>query len=380
MTDFSEMAGAALRTDLECILTLPSGFGLATASPLQRALCRIADGVPLGSLAEHPDVASVVRGARLPDRPPSEVYVVSGVRCGKSLLAAAKAVQASQTVDMGRVPATEAPARFSIVSLKLDLAKVPYQHLVGGVLRSFRHLLVGEPTSDSVTLLHPSGRRAEVRVVAGAAAGGSLIARWSTGAVFDEAGRMHGADSAVVNFEHSRQAILGRLLPGAQLWAITSPHAPFGPIYQACATYCPEPSSMAWVPSKGLFIMRAPANLLNPYWWTAKRVRRLQEKDQGAYRTDVLGEFLDPESSLFTSAEIAAATRSGPLVLEPEPRRHYVAVMDPATRGNAWTLVVLSRSELGTVQVARCEQWQGDSLSPLSAEETLRKAATILRP
>jgi hypothetical protein len=34
----------------EALLTSPEAFGLTTATPLQRAICRVSDGVPIGDL------------------------------------------------------------------------------------------------------------------------------------------------------------------------------------------------------------------------------------------------------------------------------------------------------------------------------------------
>jgi hypothetical protein len=49
---------------LEALLMNRGAFGLETASPLQRAICRIADGASLEELAAHPDVAQANWGRR----------------------------------------------------------------------------------------------------------------------------------------------------------------------------------------------------------------------------------------------------------------------------------------------------------------------------
>src|SRR5260370_18731002 len=85
---------------------------------------------------------------------------------------------------------------------------------------------------------------------------------------------------------------------------------------------------------------------MNPVWWTRDRVEQLRRQDEQAYRTDVLGQFPDPESSLFSSTEIERATRKGPLVLEREDGHSYAAAMDPGTRGNASTLTVATRPRI----------------------------------
>lgn len=78
---------------LEALLTDPKLFGLTTATPVQRAICRIADGEPLGELADDPVVmdavgdCSSIAGIR-----PREMAILSGIRVGKSLLSALLAI------------------------------------------------------------------------------------------------------------------------------------------------------------------------------------------------------------------------------------------------------------------------------------------------
>ncbi len=378
---------------LEALLTHPEAFGLETASPLQRAVCRIADGLPLGELAAHPDVVQAIGDvAALPSSRPSELLVLSGIRTGKSLLAAALAVRAALTCDLSKRRPGET-VRVSVLSLTVDLGRVVFDHIAGTVAAkpALRALMVGEPTADTVMLRHPSGRLVEVKVVAGARAGASLIARWSAGVIFDEAPRMLGEEDGVVNFDDARRAVLGRLLPGAQLVAIGSPWAPRGPIYEAVQEHGGKPSAR-------LVVVRAPAPAMNPEWWTPARVEALRVQDEQAYRTDVLGEFADPESSLISSAEVDRATRKSAravvrgeavevpapaIVLPREDGHSYVAAMDPGTRGNAWTLVVLTRrrGQDGRYRssVALAKQWQGSRTDPLDPDSVLAEVASILK-
>lgn len=362
---------------LESLLTSPKAFGLTTASPLQRGICRIVDGLPLGDLANNPDVkAAVGRVENLPSSPPYEVMILAGIRSGKSLIAAATAFRASQTCDLSALGAGEIP-RVSIVSTSLDIGRVVFGHLVGNIQArpALKALLMEDPTSDTCLLRHPSGRPVEIKVVAGSRAGASLVARWSAGCIFDEAPRMIGAEDGVVNYDDARAAVVGRLLPGAQLISIGSPWAPFGPIYEMVMEHQGKPSA-------DLVIIRAAADKMNPVLWTPAKVERLKRSNPGVYRTDILGEFADPEASLFTAEELEAVTRkTGDL--PPEEGVQYVAVIDPATRGNAWTLTVKGKRRDGervveTIVLAR--QWIGSKLAPLSAREVFTEIADILRP
>jgi len=358
----------------ERLLTSADGFGLGTASSLQRAIARIADGQPLGELRTHPDVVDAIGSVdQVEGQKPHELVILSGIRTGKSLMAAALAVHWSQTCDVSLLGAGEIP-RVSVVSITLDLANVIFNHILGNVQGSpvLSKLLVGQPTADTIILRHPSGKHVEIKVVAGKKAGASLVARWSAGCIFDEAPRMAGADDGVINYDDSRKAVLERLLPGSQLVSIGSPWAPFGPIYEAYNT--------SWrKPVQRLVIIRAPGWRMNPVFWTPERCERLRKSEPDVYATDCAAEFASPEESLFSSVELDRATRLAPTELPPEDRHEYSAAMDPATRGNSWTLIVSTRiGNLKRICLAR--QWTGSRLDPLNPRDVLSQIAALVKP
>lgn len=364
---------------LETLLTSPDYFGLVDATPLQRAVCRIVEGKTLGELATHPDVLAGLGGEEavlgLPASPPAEVCLLAAIRSAKSLLTAANAVRASQVCDLSRLGPGEVP-RIPVVSLKMDLAQVVFRHIVGNVQSSpkLRALVVGEPTADTIALRHPSGRPVEIKVTAGARAGSTLVARWLAGVIFDEAPRMIGADDGVVNLEDMRSAILGRLLPGAQVLYPGSPWAPFGPVYQMVTE--------RWgSPGRDLVVVRGTGPQMNPSHWTPERCQELRERDPDAYATDVEGKFLSPESSLFDEQMVRRSLRATPVDAPPVEGYQYVAAIDPATRGNAWTLVLGActgrRNGMRHVSVALARQWIGSKVAPLQPAVVLRDIADI---
>jgi len=369
----------------ENLITDPRAFRVTTATPCQRAACRILDGLPLGALAEDPDVVAFVGGSEavlaLPSErgeQPLELVYLASIRSLKTITACAAALRMSQTVDVSRLGPGEVP-RVSIVSLKLDTSAVAFRILCETVQASplLSRLVIGEPTSEVLTIRHPSGRPIEIACVAGASKAAGLIARWSAGVVFDEAPRMVGAEDGVVNLDDARRAVLGRLLPGAQALYIGSPWAPFGPVYDTVQEHWRKPSA-------DVVVLRGTGPMLNPFWWTAERCERLRARDPIAHRMDVLGEFADPESSLFSSDVLDRRTRAEPLELEPDPLLSYVATMDPGTRGNSWTLTIGACTKAdGLVKhkaVALARQWTGSRLAPLSPEQVLREIATVCAP
>ncbi|HKQ68643.1 MAG TPA: hypothetical protein VJT73_04855 [Polyangiaceae bacterium] len=362
---------------LERLFTSPAAFGVTTATPCQRALCRVADGLPLGDLARDEAVRGMlgdVDAAPVGERP-KEVHFYGPIRSGKSQLGAALAVRASQSVDVSQTSVGDI-VRISIVGLKLATNAI-WTHLVQTVLArpALRKLLIGEPTSDLLVLRHPSGRPIEVMLIPLDKWGGSIISVYSGSVLVDEEPRMIGAEAGVKNWDDMHTGTLGRMLPGAQFVGVGAPWAPFGPAYSLVQTYWGRPSA-------DMVVARATGPQMNPSWWTPKRMDDLRRTNPLAYRTDCLAEFADPESSLFAGDVIDRNTRREPLELPPNPFRDYSAAMDPATRRNAWTLVIRTsyrRREDGTVKdaIVLARQWVGVPGAPLSSDAVLGEIATI---
>jgi len=371
MISRAQIRAALAVASLEWLLTHPLAFGLETATDVQRAVCRVADGQ---QVTMTPAVRESFGCESVPLCSPREVVVLGGVRTAKSLLAAAAAVRCSQRVDVSRLREGEVP-RVSVVSLDKDKADVVLtDHLRGTVARSpmLRHLVLDDkPSGDSILLRHPSGRPVEVKVVAGKRAGGSLVARWAAGVIFDEAPRMVGSDEGVVNLDDARSAVQARLLPGAMLLELGSPWAPFGPVFDLFTEHFGDPSD-------DIAVVRGRGYHLNPVWWTPERCAELRVRDPDAYVTDVEANFLSPESSLFSSDLLEASVRALPLALPHDPLAAYWAAMDPATRGNSWTLVIATRRH-GKRVVAFAKQWTGSSAQPLSPRAVLEEIAVVCR-
>lgn len=391
--DPHETGPAFVPPSMETMLTSPDWFGLETATPMQRAVCRLVDGVPLGSLegeceaaaadiAERyaPDIAArsglqwalagnddpskPVDIPSTPTEPPDILVLLGAVRSGKTKLGAAALVRMALRVDVGLLTRGETP-RASCLSIDKDKAAAMFdEHLVPAFERShvMRPLLIGEPkssaTEKSIMVRHPSGMAVEIKVVAGARAGAATISRWSAGVLFSEAARMLGQDDAVVNLDEQEGAALGRLLPGATIIEESSPFAPMGPVFD-------HVQKSHGHPSRDCVVFRASGPALNPLWWTPERCEGMRRKNPDAFTTDVIGDFIAVLISLFGAGEVERMLRD-PADLPPEPRCHYWAIMDPATRSNAWTLVVGALYPDGVRRIALARQWvpSGARLDP----------------
>lgn len=357
---------------VEWLLTSPEAFGVETATPLQRAIARAIDGRPLLELWDDPVVQRAFGGTPPPEGVVPHIFcIVAAIECAKTMLAAAKAIVSSQTVSLeGRAIGDE--IRIPVIATGRDTARPAYSHIVHTILAKpkLRDLLAREPDAESIWLRHPSGRPIEITISALARAGSTLVARRLPCAIFDEAPRMSGDQEAVKNLDEALRAIRGRILPGGQIMLIGSPHAPFGPVYKLVAERFGRPNA-------DCVVVRARGPDMNPFKWTPEECEALRRRDPDAFRTDCEALFADPEESLIPSGYVERAMRKAPLELEPKPRHHYVAAMDPGGRASAWTFLVLEGAEGGGYRVAVAKQWQKTAKGPVDARFALDEIAVL---
>jgi hypothetical protein len=366
----------------ELVLSHPQGFGLVTATPAQRAICRAIDGLPIpDELWEHSDdryaefgptrVSDIFGGVRPHvGSPPRTVILLSGARCGKSRLisaVAAKAAIAGANLD-GLHSAEK--ARVSVLSTVVDVARSTFGQVLGGFQNSplLAPQLTGRPRRASFDVRHTSGRPVEIQVVAGARSGNTLVSRWCAGAIIDEAPRQaSGSDGFTVNIEDQLDSLSARMLPGAQIFLPGSPIGPTGYVYTKFEEHYGQPN-------EDFLVIRAPAYLLNPFWWTPERVAKLRIDDLDNFRSECMGEFRGQDDALFSADAIKMAQRAEGQEVEPPYHGHrYYASIDPATRANAWTFAIGTVSREGFVTVALAKQWQGSKEKPLNPAEIFRE-------
>ncbi len=364
---------------LERLLVSPEAFGLVKATPLQRAICRCSDGVPLGDLWENKDVQDGFGGVLPPAVAPKTLVILAAIRSAKSMIAAAKAFHTALTCDVsGLAPGDE--LRIPVLSVDKDSAHQTFSHIKGTIEASplLRQHLAAESTADSVFIRHQSGRVVEIKVQAIAKYGSTLIGRWLCGVVFDEATRMAGSSDGVKNLNDSMHAIGGRMRPGSQIVIVGSPNVPFGPVFEMYQESFGRPSEK-------IMVVHGTGPQLNPTWWTPERCEWTRTHQPRVYQTDVLGKFADSEDQLFSSVVVDAAIRQGPEVIAPREGHSYIAAIDPAMRGNAWTLIVLGcegYDDKGEPRyyVALSKQWRGSKSAPLRPDTVLREIAQTVKP
>lgn len=294
-----------MKLDLETVWTAPEFFGLTTATPVQRAVCRVLDNLPLGELADHPDVRAAMGDCTNLGGAPRDLTFASAARCGKSEFAAVFAFTRSQTVDLSRVGRGDR-VRIPIVSLTRDLGAVVYRHLVENVMAKpvMRALLVDEPSADRVAFKHPSGRVVEVTITSASRAGGKQIGGFLASEIYDECTRMMGEiDGVSVALDEMWAATESRFLPGGQRLNVGTPWAPHGPVFDQVMKH--------WrAPTRDLVVVKATGPMLNPSWWTPEKCIDLGRKNMSAFQSDGLAEFRKPEAAIATVESVEGTKRA----------------------------------------------------------------------
>lgn len=303
---------------LEDVLCSRDGFGLESATFLQRCRARIKDGAPLADLLARSsdfdrrclETAIGCDPSALPvGSPPVEVCDLDPVRTGKSLENAALGTCRAQTIDPSSVKPGEEPPRISILATSTDNADAVRGHLnMINERPKLRALKIGED-ADSVTLRHPAGFPVQIRVVAAHRGGYSLASRWSGSVIFDEAPGWYSTDR-VVSLEESREQALGRLLGGAQCIYSGSKWQPSGFCYDAWSNHFGKPTSEMVVFSPQVVDGVAPARQLNPHYWTEERIERLKRTSPRTFTMHVQNEWGAAGNSAFDVDELAAVTHA----------------------------------------------------------------------
>jgi hypothetical protein len=354
------------------------------ASPLQLAITRAAQARPLDGVLPREDCVRYF-GCEQPDattRLLRRVVLICGIRGGKSTLSIAQAITACFTIDLSQVPEHEI-TRYVIVGPDVDRASDTYQKLLGYMRTSpaLMRYIDREPTADTLTIKRPDGRLVEVSVVAASMGGRTVRGVWLLGITLEEAASFGSeATGAVVNAEGILRAAETRLLPGAQAWLITSPFGPMGLVYELYKRHFGKNDTAT-------LVVHAPTRALNPTF-PQSRIDEIRKEDPDTAAREYDAAWVDADSAFLESALVDAAIRPSPLMLRGAAK---FAAMDPATRGNAWTIAVSDYQLLEEstdanaprpkkVTIAAVQQWVGSKQKPLSPRAVFGEIANFLHP
>ncbi len=254
-----------------------SDFCGLTLSPAMAAIAAASEGAPVG---EHVDEATCVAifgcaPDALPTVPRRTVGVSAGGRGGKtSRLIATKALHAAWTVPLPNLARGER-ARAVIISPDRDLAEQALDYARGYVEASpvlSRAQVVGTrgPLKTRVRLRRPDGH--EVDIVVGAASRGGKAAR-ARCLVFlglDEAAFFFADEGHAVTDREIYRAGIMRVVPGGQVWIVSTPWIAEQGILEERITSETYPADHPRAGERrhahSLTVARVGTRMLNPEW------------------------------------------------------------------------------------------------------------------
>lgn len=246
------------------------GAGMAL-SRVQRALVRATDGRSTAGFLAPPDVAAgtdtttllplsgqehlyhfgTVHPLPVLHQRPRLVYLRSGIRSGKTLIAAIAMILCALTCSVRRPLTPEERAaklqadgpdgmrhalqrgeriKVFLVTPKVSQSQTAYNYIRGALEGSPRlaKLLVKANTEELVIRRPVDGVEVVFRCEAASAQGNNLRSGWLAGALFDESAFFDDGPDAAVTLKDNVTAALSRLLPGGQVWLPSSPWADEG--------------------------------------------------------------------------------------------------------------------------------------------------------
>ena len=352
-------------------------------SRLQTAIMRAADGRSIGDALDDDQIIRFFgcERSKIGLSKPLLVVIIAGVRSGKSLLAAVAGITCVFTADLSALKPHLIP-KFRIVTPKAENAVETFRHILGAILESpgLQSCLVGEPKwspHPSLTLRRFDGRLVQISVAAADPKGLSMRSGWMVGFCLDEAALFgEAASGAAVNAEEIIQAAETRVRPGGQGWVVSSPYGPTGLLYALYNKYWGKPGNV--------LVVRAPTLEMNPDF-DAELVERIRLEKPDVAAREYDAEWVDADSAFFEGVLLDKLTREGPVDVPPQAGSRYLAAMDPATRGNAWTLVIARDTrergdKIAKVEISYACEWVGSRKMPLDPAKVFADMKTKLEP
>lgn len=234
-------------------------------SRVQRALVRALDGTPQdapapawsGYIKLDPDEMRAHFGLeKLPLVRPTVAIPMTGVRGGKTKIAAAALAHSVMTCSLRHVPSEQELAdgvipdadgmtgvgpgelvRAPIVTPKMSAGRQAFAYVLSFFKNSprLKKYIVHETMEKLIVRRPRDGHHVLIELVAMAAGGTNLRSTWLAGLIFDEAAFADGSegeDASVVNLMDNFGAAVTRMLPGALLLMPSSPWADSGFYYK----------------------------------------------------------------------------------------------------------------------------------------------------
>lgn len=126
-------------------------------------------------------------------------------------------------------------------------------------------------------------------------------------------------------------------------------------------------------------VAHAPTWIANPT--VTEQETRDDEPDEATWEREYAAiPQAEIEEGLLTEMLVDRAMRKDPLDLPREPGHYYAACLDPATRGNAWTLAVATRGPDRKRRIVLAREWRGTRSIPLVSKNVMKEIKILLKP
>ncbi len=347
-------------------------------SPLVAAIYDAACGIRPTSIDD--DASRRHFGCTL-DELPLKVARVIAVRAGRGAgkstrLGAVVALWLAWSVELPNLRRNEA-GYFVIVAPDIRLARQVLSFVVGYIEDSdiLRRAMVGDATTESVTLKRPDGALVRIECLPATRGGRAVRNRTIVGALLDEAAFFLDESTGVVNDAAIFEALIPRMVEGAQLWEVSTPWIEgVGLLEQTMA-------KNFGVHDRALCV-QAPTRALNPNWDpTGELERDLREHDPDVATREIdaialgggAGLFFDPiavTQSIDHDAPLEAPWRQDATV--------YGVGADFAFKRDSAALAIVARTGSGYT-LARIEERRPKRGAPLKPSETVAEFAAVAR-
>jgi hypothetical protein len=316
--------------------------------------------------------------AELPRRLLREVALQAGGRGGKtSRLLAPKALHAAWTTPLPTLAHGEHAVAL-IVSSEVVFAKQALSFCAGYVDQSprLKAALVGVPTTESLTLRRPDGKLVDIRVRAAGAKGKGGRAFTLVFAGLDEACFFFD-DSGVVNDREIYRAVAQRVVPGGQVWMVSTPWVQgVGLLEEKLADH--------WGHHDGTLAVRGVGTrALNPSWDPDGEIEKELRKDPDNAEREIDAKPLAGGSRYFFSHDAIEAAFNDDIPQQTPYRvgTSYTAGGDTGFRRNSSALAVVG-CEYGEgsrqMHLARLEERKPSPGLPLQPEAVARDFGDVV--
>ncbi len=338
----------------------------------QRAYARVAfDGVdPCDLETDERESARALFGPvdRISPFARNVVAVVAGGRSGKTYLSALRALHLALTADLSRLAPGE--RAFGIfVAPDMALAEQAISYATGALEVSPLHNVIEAASSRTLVIRRSHGRSVELSVRAASSKGKTGRGRNIICAILDESCFFFDA-GYVVNDEDIYRAIAPRVVRGGQLIVQSTPWGKQGLLYDLWSRNFGSPQTCIAVHASTRAMRSDPDQLA--------KIDAEYQRDPENARREFGAEFLDTDAQFLSSADVDACTR-GDAELPPFQRAEHVACIDPASRANAFTLVVGRLDFDGRLVVSLAREWRPGAGSPLDLRAVVREVAAEVR-